>query len=463
MAVALDQVRIPGPPPGLALDATERDDPRPAVRYRRRLIQWFGLDDDLDGRLGLIDKALPHALHDLMLSDLAVRERATPADVPAGTARLFWRTGLGFVRFVADPEVRRRFGLAGATVHLAMNCDPHTRDRESIQAAKQFHLHLICWTRAELAALADPGPLERLGDLADAALLRQVLDPLAFLGADLVADAVADLPLGLAGADWLAPSPAEVVAGRRPAGAVLRLPGWQALDDPAFADLVGRLHGRLAPWAARLLGAFTGRSEPPPRWRRHRLLPRARIAANLARLPLSAASRAGLAVLAERLHDLPAPLAERLAAATPARRARLMTLNQPSYALCLQEARQENGRETRSGTGTGEGPAVYLCLQPKLFSGIGGAGLLRLAGVPCVRVRRGCGTFTAAQWAERARFQRAFAAFNEARLSGTPRLVCGPRRTFAGPPAGWVDGTAGDPGAAGRCNRDPCNDHVAQS
>jgi hypothetical protein len=112
----------------------------------------------------------------------------------------------------------------------------------------------------------------------------------------------------------------------------------------------------------------------------------------------------------------------------------LMTLNQPSYAMNLHAA--------GVGPGLADAAEVQLIIQPRLFSGIGGAGLLTLGGVPSVRVLRGQGTFSAAQWERRARFQRAFACFNEERLleadGSHPALRPSPVRRFAGPVLGWV-------------------------
>jgi hypothetical protein len=55
-----------------------------------------------------------------------------------------------------------------------------------------------------------------------------------------------------------------------PLGCVIRLPGWQVLESPAFEDMIRRLHRRLTQTGELLLDAFTGHGEPPPPWQRHR-------------------------------------------------------------------------------------------------------------------------------------------------------------------------------------------------
>lgn len=412
MPVAWQRLQIPGPPPAFALSTAERDAPTALAGFARRTIQLIDCAADArrasqGERLALVDKAMPHALFDLMLTEVSPQPRSTPAAVTPDTGRLLWQTGHNFVRFVSEPEVQRRFGLTDGELHLAVNCDPYTHDRESVQAAKQFHLHLIYWRAAELAPLARP---ERLSDHLDPRLRRQCLDPITFLGAALIELAIADLPAGT-GAHLLPADPAAICAGQRPPGALLRLPGWGLLATPAFERLLRQLHRCLERGAQRLLVAFTGDPRPPAPWQRHRLLPRPEITARLADLGLPAPLRAGLEHLAGALGDLGPRTAARLRHAPAAVRMHCMTLNQPCYSLGLS-AHIAN----RIDTPLAQASAAWLMIQPRLFSGIGGAGLPALRGLPSVRVQRGAGHFSAPDWQRRAAFQHAFAAYNQAAL-----------------------------------------------
>ncbi len=254
------------------------------------------------------------------------------------------------------------------------------------------------WTTRAVSA---PSPIPRLR--------RQCIDPLAFLGAHLIADALSGFDLGIPGARLAPSDDRSRIGGDRPLGALIELPGWSVLADPAFEDLIRRLHRRLETFAADLLQVFTGQREPPPPWRRHRLRPYPQIARGLAALPLSAAGQAGCCALAAALQDLPPTLAGRLSRMDPARRMQLMTLNQPCYALNLHAPVRNC-----AGAPLSETALVHLTLQPKLFSGIGGAGLLALAGIPSVRIQRGQGIFSTESWHHRAAFQRDFAGFNQA-------------------------------------------------
>ncbi len=427
LRVAWDHLRIPGPPPDYALTSEERTHPDPQVRFARRTIQKIHCGQD---RLAMIDKVSPHSLFDLMVSETSVRTKATPDAVEPLTGRTLWRTGSSFVRFVSDPEVMTDFDLADGELHLALNCDPNTNDRESVQAAKQFHLHLLYWPGRTLDAVTDE---KRFGSVGDPWLRRQAIDPLTFLGVHLAYEVLADLDLGINGARFVRPDDRLMIRGGQPLGCLIELPGWGVLDDPAFEDLIRRLHIRLETLARDLLEVFTGQRTTPPPWQRHRLRPRSEIAAGIAALPLSAEIQVGLNHLAQALRDLPQESGRRLRETDPMIRRDLMTLNQPSYAMNLFAPIRN-----RPAAPLSEAAAVHLTLQPKLFSGIGGAGLLCLRDVPSVRIIRGEGVLTPKEWSHRAAFQRRFAQFNQAHWTGDPEVGFETVKRFAGSRLGWI-------------------------
>ena len=427
LRVAWHHLRIQGPPADYALTREEAEHPDPGRRYARRTIQEIACAGD---RLALIDKVSPHSLYDLMVSEISDPSRATPAAVDPLTGRVLWRTGHAFVRFVSDPDVMRRFDLADGELHLALNCDPNTRDRESVQAAKQFHLHLLYWPGDALKPLEKAA---RFGAVRETRLRRQAVDPLTFLGAHLIDESLAGFDLQLPGARRLQPEDRLAIRGERPFGCLIELPGWKVLDDVAFEDLVRRLHLHLETLAAQLLEVFTGQRRPPLPWHRHPLRASAEIARGLAALPLSVGTRAGLRALSGALRDLSASTTRRLERADPMRRMDLMTLNQPCYALSLH-----GPDRNRPGATLEDAGVVYLAIQPKLFSGIGGAGLLGLGGVPSVRILRGEGRSSAESWHRRGRFQRAFAEFNRSHQGDASDIRFQPVKRFVDPSTGWV-------------------------
>jgi hypothetical protein len=85
-----------------------------------------------------------------------------------------------------------------------------------------------------------------------------------------------------------------------------------------------------------------------------------------------------------------------------------------------------------------ETDGVDLILQTKLFSGIGGAGLLGLNGIPSVRVVRGHGRFSEADWRQRAAFQRAFALHNSDAVQDVVGSSCSEVRRLLELERGWV-------------------------
>ncbi|MGB5732970.1 MAG: hypothetical protein WBM40_00805 [Thiohalocapsa sp.] len=438
MPVAWDALRVPGPPAAFALTAYETSAADPMDRFHRRTIQVLdcaGITGSDAGtatgdRLALVDKAIPHALFDLMLSEASPRDKPTPVDVLPITGQLLWRTGLEMVRFVSQPHHQREFALGGGQLHLALNCDPNTTDRESVQAAKQFHLHLLYWTAAELAVLGQPS---RLANERSPARRRQCLDPLSFLGARVLHAALSDFEFGILGAELLGWDDAGVFNGNRPLGCVMRLPGWQVLESPAFEDMMRRLHQRLVGTGDQLLDAFTGHGAPPAPWQRYPLQPSAAIEARLVAQGWSRSLREGLLSLAAGLRDLSPAQATRLRRASPVARKHCMTLNLPCYAVNLYAP-----SPNRADAPLIEANSVYLILQTKLFSGIGGAGLLGLNGIPSVRVVRGQGHFSEAEWRRRAAFQRAFALYNNEALKGVVGGRCSDVRRLLDLEQGWV-------------------------
>jgi hypothetical protein len=459
MPVAWHQLKIPSAPPGLALSPAERAATTPGERFRRRTIQRLevrprpnspshrpgspiesktaGADPERTEQLALIDKVSPHALYDLMLTEVSPPEAGRAPKADAGsvdpiTGRILWQSAANFHRFTTMPEIRRAFELDNGWLQLALNCDP-TTDRESVQALKSFHLHLIYWRAPELRPLRQA---ERFADQRDPYLSRQCLDPISFLTPLLLEDCLADLDLEPSGASWL-PADAEAsCTGCRPLGSLLLLPSWDGLATPAFERLIRALHQRLLETAERLLYAFTGMTRAPAPWHRHRLLPMRQIAANLEPLGLRAEVREALLELAQRLRNLSPPLGAFLRRRSATQRMHCMTLRQPCYSLSLS-AMDARGRAT---TGA-QGPLI-LSIQPKLFSGIGGAGLVSLPGLPSVRVLRAHGQYSESDWMRRAAFQQRFAAYNTQSLIASPQgrggeLLCGPIHHFRGAASGW--------------------------
>ena len=407
MLTAWQHLRVPGAPAAFALRGAETRGP-PAQRFRRRtLLAWECVPPQpspgspVTDRLALIDKATPHALHDLMLSEVSPTPKSTPVDVLPVTGRALWRSALEFVRFVSLPQVQADFHLSGGRLALAVNCDPYTQDRESVQAAKQFHLHLLYWSAAELQAIATPQPLSAT---VDARMRRQLLDPLSFLSGPLIATALADLDLSAIGGRLLDADLRPGIQGQRPPGCLIELPGWSVLGEAAFESLVRTLHQRLAALAGVLTEALLGHSEPPAPWCRHALRRASERRAAVRNLGLPETLESSLMTLGNALRDLSPASAARLRAASPAARQHCMSLNQPCYGLNLY-APQVNTPEQPVAASS----RVYLLLSAKLFSGIGCAGLLPIGTVPSVRILRGAGEFSAARWQERAAWQRAFA------------------------------------------------------
>lgn len=408
LQTAWDAIHIPALPPAFALTEQERHSSDSSQRYQRRTIQRLRIQSARQtDHIAYIDKALPHAQFELMAGEVGQQPRATVADIGERATQALLSSCERFAAFVSRPEVMQRYQLHNGLAHCAINCDPYTQDRESCQATKHFHLHLIYWTAAELQALQQPGT--PLFQTASSTQRLHILDPLLSLGADLLQQRLQQLTLSHPQAELLpahtAPTPPTLP------GCLIRLPGWQAIARPEMAALLQQVHHTLVIASTELQQVFTGHSEPPARWHRHPLRDPAVIVEQLATLGYSAAATAQLSRLAQRLRSLSAHTIQRLRQ-RPARRIRHISLIPPAYALNLHAPQPNN-----ASTPLHASQPVYLIIQPKLFAAVGGAGSLPLAGIPSTYINRAQGHYSEPAWQQRNAFQREFLQFIQPQLA----------------------------------------------
>ena len=116
----------------------------------------------------------------------------------------------------------------------------------------------------------------------------------------------------------------------------------------------------------------------------------------------------------------------------PRQRIEHLSLNPPSYALNIHSPLRN-----RPGAPLIDADAVYLIIQPKLFSAVGGAGSLSLAGVPSVYINRAVGHFSERQWHKRAAFQREYLQFCQPHLRPFAHQPVPPVRELKDFDQGW--------------------------
>jgi hypothetical protein len=436
MPIAWDALHIPAPPTAFALSDAERDNDSPGGRYHRRTIQALsvtthaspGRDPQTD-TLAFIDKAIPHSQFDLMATDISPRMQATLTAIGERSLATLLHSAERFIAFVSRPETRDRYRLDDGLAHIALNCDPNTRDRESCQAVKSFHLHFIYWTAAELAGLNKTETLTRpVANLPR----RRVLDPLTALGSRLVHERLQACRFDDCQAELLPYQDRPQGDESGLIGCLIRLPGWHLLSTRSFRALLVEVHRHIEDSAQGLLQAFTGHSDIPAPWSRWPLLAKTRIHDNLDDLGYSQMATEPLKQLADTLHSLSPNTIERLSR-HPRQRIQHLSLIPPSYALNLHSPQRNGPRQALI-----DASPVYLIIQPKLFSAVGGAGALPLAGIPSVYVRRGSGRFSDTAWRLRAEFQREFLSFNRATLQQYADPDLAPVRRLGDFQQGWI-------------------------
>ncbi len=413
LPVAWNSVNIPGPPAPYRLNSQESTSSDAAVRFKRRTIQK--LDMVATGRgarsqrdqLAFVDKVSPHSCIDLMCTEVSEPLKATVNEIGRETGELMCRSAYHFVEFVSRPDIIDSFGLQGGELHLGVNCDPNTRDRESIQASKQFHMHFLYWKQSELTGLEN---LER-DSVRPTDLLRQrLLDPLLFLGAAMVHERLRGIGFEIPGITLKPFDPADSIERGLPLGCLMQLDDWTVLNSSAFVALIQRIHEIIETGAQQLNAALTGRTDSPSEWQRFDLLPQRTIAVNIDKLGYSAEIAEQLKFLAAKLHNV-SPTMMSYFKRHKRTRLRHLSLNNPAYAMNLYSPRLNKMEKPLIDSNE-----IYLNIQLKLLSAIGGSGLVALRRIACCRILRNQGTFSEKAWSTRTRFQEQFCAYNYAML-----------------------------------------------
>ncbi|MDI1461021.1 hypothetical protein QEZ54_08600 [Catellatospora sp. KI3] len=222
------------------------------LRAHGRLLCSAGLGED-EGH-AVVDKAFPHALHEVMVISAGKRVRSGLHDHSAAYDTVLARLFGTFVDHCADAEL--------APV-ISWSYDPATGDRASIQSRKRFHAHLVGRTPQERAVIAAQATTLRH---CDPYRRRRIVEEVAVLAAPLIADCVE--PSRLAVMRHVPPTSAH------PAAARFRLhDGWATAADPRFYrdlrvvhELLRRMYDAIA--AAWLTGVSGHWRRPGRRARR---------------------------------------------------------------------------------------------------------------------------------------------------------------------------------------------------
>ncbi|MGW5679782.1 hypothetical protein ACWEV4_32690 [Streptomyces sp. NPDC003860] len=396
-----------------SLPAPRRAAPPPELHNTTGYKEHYGpnvlADYPLDGgdRLAVIDKAFPHALHDLML--LAARDdqlRTHVADTPDPVLAALLTGARTFADFLSTPAVLRAFGLDGARAMIAWNHD-QTLDRDNGQWwDKRLHLHLNCWPRA-LHHTSTPVPLHAV---TDPGARRSLIDPVAYLAHRILTDALHHHG-ALPDLTVLGPDPARDAREHLPAGLKIRLPGWPYVTTPDFRALLRTLHTTAETAYRQIRACFTGTPALTLPWRRPRLLPAPDVARRLGHLPwLSPPARDGLTALRAALRDV----TDRQLVLLQARRPwanRSLSLGGLSYNIALH-----NPHPTTATKPLTSGP-LWLVMQLKLISYVGSSPAIGGAVASLIDRTHGP-VLTPGDHAQRRAFQAAFTDHLTTTLTG---------------------------------------------
>jgi len=397
---------VPGWPKHLS--APHSVDSQTAEGFRREfgpqiISEWIG--NEPGEALAIVNKTVPHQLFDSMVissSDRAVK--TSIACLTHGERLEMLRMIHGFVQYISEPRVIKGHNLDRAAFLASANFNPDNKDREGLQPIPRIHFHLNPMPWDQIKGL--PSRAVPLSDIKSVGLRRVLFDPISAVAVNVLNDVLGDLDGDLIRIPgW---TPEQVISLGRPIGFHARLSrGWDTLLEPGFGDLLVEIHRRLDRTYRRLREAFLGTGDDFLVWARHRLYPPSVIKQRIRAMSgLSDRVRRDLCILAHVLRDIPSSVMTGLRM-VPSRQL-IMAIEGLAYAVSLYCDEFNDCSRPISGSGN-----VYLVYQVKLFSPVGGAGVVGLNGVHAVRLRRGCGpvSFTERDMRRRLAFQKGFAQY----------------------------------------------------
>ncbi|MFE2940111.1 hypothetical protein ACFXKG_13780 [Streptomyces sp. NPDC059255] len=350
-----------------------------------------------DDRLMLMDKAFPHSRYDLMLMVANDDVRNSPLDIDPRTLQRITSLAASFVDHVSDTRAAEEFGLDWAAISIGYNHNRYTRDRDNAQwFDKRMHWHLICWPDEDVRKKKP----KRLADVSSVREKRWLVDPIGFLGPDLLYAAVRkDSQFSWVGK----PDLERDRALRLPVGLKIALPnGWDFLRSGDCADWITRLHLRAEEAFRTVRSALTGSEDAPGLWMRPRILPAKETERRLRNIGwITPELRERLLVLRGLLRDVSAEEMLNFRADPSAANHRLSIADLDYHMGFCTPSQNQPGDRLRSAND------VYMFMQFKLFSSPGP--VPAVGGANAVTLERQHGpVMTTEQLDRRSAFQSAY-------------------------------------------------------
>ena len=349
--------------------------------------------------IGFCNKLKPHAIFDTMLIQSDRDVRSNVSDLTPQQRRFLFLTANSFVQHAADRRVTEKFDLNGARIHIVYNSAATTEDREnSMGYSKRFHLHLNCWPDWQMESLR----IKQLKSTPSVSKRRDLLDPLTPLGGRLIRHLIAQE--NLFPKDHLfSDSAEERIQSKLPAGCVVALhEGWESLLATEFGEDVSRLDKAMTQQYANLQEAFTGKSHPARAWTRHKLRPVKIIQAEIRALGYPREICTGLCHLAQTLHTASPQLLEHFRRRKNLR-IRHMSMNGLNYSLGFFAGQPHDSKRPIIGAAD-----VYMVIQPKFLSPVGGASVIYNDLASMIALHRNRRSFTEYEMEMRNAFQQSF-------------------------------------------------------
>lgn len=356
-----------------------------------------------DLEITLMDKKNTHSLLDIMAIQTGRTNKPTLNELSDNELSFILQLYSIFLRFVNDNTVINKYQLNGSLPRISFSCDPHTEDREGLQPVKRFHTHMYLMTNDTIKE-AESNKI-KYQDIKSEYLRRRLVDPISFLGNNLIFDIHENFITVPTEIKINKPDHISTINNNLQLGFNAKINNNNDfIGSPVFQKYLKDLHSSLQNVYTDIAYAFTGVRESAVCGKRHALLDKTEILKRLNQLNyLSRSSRQGLEQLVSTLKRPPIFLMKRIF--THDRR---VIHHIPTNGLCYafsiaQESVVYEGEDSKDN--------LVMNILPKMFSDIGGAGLVGLEGTGCVLLNRGHGSYNEEQMLERWKYQEEFLSY----------------------------------------------------
>jgi hypothetical protein len=359
-----------------------------------------------DSKFWYCNKSTPHAKLDMMLVQSDDDIRVSIDELSQMQACYMLARCYDFVRYISDNKTAQKFGTWNSHVHFAYNTDRETIDRESTMATKRAHVHMSCIDLYSIENLT--GSKTQFFNEIDSFHRRRVIDVLTPIGAKLIKFLVEENNLFRYHTARTSVEFADIGYSLPPGFLILLKNGWDTLCDVSLVHDLRYLHCLLQKCYDMITTAIVEVSTVREPWIRPTLKPLKDRLIAIENLGFPKDIVKDLAVLVGHLKNSSPRLVSRFQSHYRTRVSH-MPLAGLSYATSFFALSSNKQDSPLIGS-----DQVFCNIQLKLFSDIGGAGLICCSEHQLIELARKQGLYTPREQLDRMQFQLEFMHYEHA-------------------------------------------------